>query len=145
MGDRRLENVLMERAFGDDALFNRLLEARDLVEKFGNRAAIELILHVAQDSNADPDDRLQTLDVLNTLGYRQLPRVVIDEISSHCEIDDYWLGDFLLRLGRNREALDCFRKAVSTRPKEYREQIVEGLATLLAEEDVVALLGAESI
>jgi hypothetical protein len=51
---------------------------------------------------------------------------------SHPELDDYWAGDVLLRYGDKAEALARIRRAITTCPRNYRDQIARRLADLQA-------------
>jgi hypothetical protein len=121
-----------------------LFDARDLVSKYGDKEALQLILVTARDADADPHDRLQAIEVLEELDYRDLPRQLLSEIITDSELDDYWVGDLLLRFGDKAQALERFRRAIKSCPSEYRDQIARRLADLQAI-DLLKELDANSV
>ena len=61
-----------------------------------------------------------------------IPFGLLTNILAHPDIDDYWAGDALLYFGKKAEALERFRKAIESCPREYRDQIARKLAELQA-------------
>jgi hypothetical protein len=132
-GEEQLRRVKSGRAFDENApLFDRLLEARDIVSDYGDRRALQLIFDAAYNERLDPNERLQAIEVMEELGYRGIPRELLASVIAHPEVDDYWAGHALLQFGTKSEALAKFRRAVKTCPKEYRDQIARSLAELQA-------------
>jgi len=135
VGRDRLLSSLRHLVFNNkDASSDPLFEARELVSKFGDRQAIDLLVKTACDPSGDIGNRLQATEVLFELDYRELPRKLLDEIKVRPDADDWWVGDMLLRIGDKSGALDRFVRAIKSSPEEYRDQIARGLAELCAEE-----------
>jgi predicted negative regulator of RcsB-dependent stress response len=111
---------------------DRLLDARDMVSGYGDRRALKLIFDAANDEQLDPNDRLQAIDVMRELEYRDIPLKLLPSILVHPEVDDYWAGDVLLGFGKKAEALERFRRAIKSCPRHYRDQIARKLADLQA-------------
>lgn len=133
-GNDRLNRIRAARAFDEQApAIDRLFDARDLALEDGNRRAIQLIFDTARNEQADSNDRLHAIEVLEELGYRQIPIDLLPSVLNDNDIDDFWAGDILLRLGGSKEeALERFRRAIKTCPPEYRDQIASKLADLQA-------------
>ncbi len=136
-GEEHLKHVRALRVFNEhEPIIDRLLDARDMVSEYGNRRALQLIFDAAYDDHLDPSDRLQAIEVMYELGYRDIPLKLLPGILAHSEVDDYWAADVLLSFGNKAGALERLRKAISTCPESYRDQIACRLADLQA----VALL-----
>jgi len=132
-GDDRLKRMRTARVFDERVpVVDRLFDARDAALEDGDQRAIRLILDTARDGQFDPNDRLHAIEVLEELGYRQIPTDLLPSVLAHEDVDDFWAGDMLLRLGGKEEALERFRRAIKTCPLEYRDQIARRLADLQA-------------
>ena len=103
-----------------------------MVSEYGDRQALKLIFETAYDERLDPNDRLHAIEMMDELGYREIPLKLLPSILAHSEVDDYWAGDVLLGFGNKAEALDRFRKAIKSCPRDYRDQIARRLADLQA-------------
>lgn len=115
-----------------EQVIDRLFDARDMVLEYGDRQALKLIFDTGYDEKLDPNDRLQAIEVMEELGYRDIPLGLLHGILAYPQIDDYWAGDLLVRFGNKAEALEYFRKAITSCPRGYRDQIARGLADLQA-------------
>ena len=136
----RHEAILKGRVFDEKRpTYERLLDARELVDKYGHREALELIMNAAKDRDADPDLRLEAASVLDELGYRELPRQVLAEIEGAQGLDDFWMGDTLLRFGDKSKARAFLARSIASAPDGYRDQIARGLADLNAKELIMEL------
>jgi len=136
-GEEHLRHVRALRVFNENEPdIDRLLDARDMVSEYGDRQALQLIFDTAYDEQLDANDRLQAIEVMGELGYRDIPLKLLPDILARSEVDDYWAGDVLLGFGNKAEALERFRKAIKSCPTNYRDQIGRRLADLQA----VALL-----
>ena len=132
-GKEQLKRIEAHRVFNDyDLVIDRLIGARDLVSKYGDKEALQLIWSTAHDTAADPNDRLEAIEVLDDLGYRNASRDLLPEIIADPRMDDFWAGDLLLRFGSKGEALKYLCKAIWSSPKDYRDQIARRLADLQA-------------
>jgi tetratricopeptide (TPR) repeat protein len=132
-GKEQLERIEVKRVVNNyGPMIDRLLSARELVSKYGNKQALRLIWNTAYDTVADPNDRLQAIEALDDLGYRGTSRELLPGIIADPRVDDYWAGDLLLSFGNKSEALKRFRQAILNSPKDYRDQIAWRLADLQA-------------
>lgn len=100
---------------------------------------MQLILATLYDPGIDVATRLRALEVLDELEFRAIPRAMIDNLRQDPEADDYWIGDFLLRVGRKADALAALEKAIETCPDGYEAQISYRLADLQAASLLTAL------
>jgi tetratricopeptide (TPR) repeat protein len=132
-GEEHLRHIRVSRAFNErEPIMDRLFDARDMVSEYGDKQALQLIFKAAYDEQLDPNDRLQAIEVMEELGYRDIPLKLLPDILTHPQVDDYWAGDLLLRFGDKAGALERFRKAIKTCPEHYRDQIARRLADLQA-------------
>lgn len=143
IGKGRVAELLAAQVFAAEKVVDRIMVARDAVESNGNKSALQLIFDVAGNSCAHPSDRLEAVDALRYLGFREFPRRVLAEVVKHSDIDNYWAGDALLNIGRKEEALGWFRKAVAECEGGYRDQIARSLAEL-GEAELIADLDARA-
>jgi tetratricopeptide (TPR) repeat protein len=134
-GEEQLEKILARRAFDKiEAPSDHILGARDLVSKFGDKRALRIIFDTSTNPDADVGNRLEAIEVLDELGYRALSRSLIHQVMDAPDVDDWWIGDQLLRFGNKVEALERFKRSIKTCPKNYRDQIARRLAELQAVE-----------
>ena len=139
-GKGGLQSALADRLWDDkEELYLRLDHARDLASDPGSRPAMRLILATLYDPGIDVTTRLRALEVLNELEFRAIPRFMIDDLRQDPEANDYWIADFLLRLGRKADALAALEKAIETCPDGYETQISYRLADLRAEDLLTTL------
>lgn len=132
-GKDDLQSALADRLKDDnEELYSRLEYARDLVSDPGSRPAMRLILATLYDPDIDVTTRLRALEVLDEMEFRAIPRSMIDDLRQDPEADDYWIGDFLLRVGRKADALVTLERAIETCPDGYEAQISYRLADLRA-------------
>lgn len=132
-GEEHLRRIQEARTFDEqEPVVDRLFEARDLVSEYGDKRALDLIMETARDEQLEPTDRLDAIDMLGDLGYRDVPRKLLVEISEHQGVDEYWAGELLLRYGDKAGALDHFQRAIRTCPESYCDQIAHRLADLQA-------------
>lgn len=132
-GDDRLKRMRTARALDERVpVVDRLFDARDVALEDGNRRAIQLIFDTACNQRLNPNERLHAIEVLEELGFRQIPTDLLPSVLDHEDVDDFWAGDIVLRLRSKKEALERFRRAIKTCPPEYRDQIARKLADLQA-------------
>lgn len=125
------------------------LDAVRGLAKLGDRnRAIRTAYQLAKTPKVSPETRIRAartlgdidehrwsvraLEVLDELEFRAIPRAMIDNLLQDPEADDYWIGDFLLRVGRKADALAALEKAIETCPDSYEAQISYRLADLRA-------------
>ena len=120
-------------------MFNRLADARDLVEKIGNKNALHLIFSTAKACDAELDDRIQAIGMLEELGYRQTSLVLLREVVKLTSEDDLWILDLLLRFGEMGEVRRRLEAAISSCTEDNRDFIATHLAELRATEVLVKL------
>jgi tetratricopeptide (TPR) repeat protein len=143
-GQEQYLGLLRER-FCDEAeeLYERLEYARDLVEGNGDQQAWRFLIDTLRNPAADTGTRLRAAELLDELDLRDLPREAANELRHDPLIDDYWIGDFLLRIGRKRDAAVSFERAIKTCPRDYAHQIAARLADLRANSLLFQLETAE--
>lgn len=128
---------------GGEELYERLEYARDLVDGNGDQQAWRLLIDTLGSPSVDVGTRLRAAELLDELELRDLPREVANELRCAPDVDDYWIGDFLLRIGRKRDAAVSFERAITTCPKDYAHQIAARLADLRADSLLFRLETAE--
>jgi tetratricopeptide (TPR) repeat protein len=131
--ERRWELVRERLCDEGEELYERLEYARDLVSENGDQQAWRLLVDTLRSPSMDAESRLHAAELLDEFELRDLLRETTNELQRDTSLDDYWIGDFLLRVGRKREAAAALERAITTCPKNYNQQIAARLADLRAD------------
>jgi tetratricopeptide (TPR) repeat protein len=134
-GDLRVNAMLRSRFDAPEELIDRLQDARDLVMEEGDLSSFQAILGLASDTEADSSDRLEAIDVLEQLGFRELSRSYFERLD-HNSIDPLWVAEQCARFGMKERALEFYRRAIGTSHPDNAHLILAGFAGLGAVEDI---------
>jgi tetratricopeptide (TPR) repeat protein len=134
-GHSRVNAILRSRCNSPDETILRLQDARDLVMEEGDLPSFQAILGLAFDAAADSSDRLEAIDILEQLGFRELSRRHFERLDYN-SIDPLWVAEQCARFGMKERALEFYRCAIGTSHPENAHLILAGFADLRAVEDI---------
>lgn len=137
-GVTRVEAMQRTRFDSPDQIIDKLQSARNLVDDDGDITSFQTILSLATDVACDDNDRLEAIDALNELGFRELSRSLFETLDLE-SIEPIWVAEQCSRFGMKNRALVFFRRSIGKTHADNVHLILHGLADLGAVEDIYGI------